>query len=223
MAITIGSANPAMVYAEATSIANAAATPGASDSLLVACVAVDDTSEGDITGISDDQTNSWVQGDDYLVGTQRVRLYYALAPVNAATVVTVTFGTATDAYLKVFSLLGTVTTSPIGTTAKSTATGTAGTTSITPGITTSGIIVWIIEQVNNSVYTALGAGQVDQGQIATGGAEKSSALVTTEIYTAAPGAQSATISKSATWIAMAVEIKAEFVAGFAHSQGIIVG
>ena len=203
MAITV-SVDHAIVSNEGTSIISNSFTP-VTDDVLFVCVTVDDTTEGDITGISDDRGNTYVQTAEFTNGNRRVRLYHVVNPGTLALVTTVTFGSATDAYLDLFTLQGVNTTTISDITATSNANNTAPDTAITPNAS-SGCIIWLVHQSSNSTYTVLGSGQSERGMAAVGGAEKSSCLFTTEIFTAAPGNQTATASKSANWIGLAVEI-----------------
>ena len=206
MAITI-SVDHAIVKVEATSIVSNLITALSGDSQLFIMVTVDDITEGDITSISDSEGETITQLANFLNGNRRVRLYSIANPNLNARTITVNFGSATDAYLDLFTVQGSVTDAdPSDVTATSNANNTSPDTAITPNAST-GMIIWLIHQSSNSSYTALGTGQSERGMAAVGGAEKSSCLFTTEIFTAAPGNQTATASKSGNWIGLAVEIK----------------
>lgn len=206
MAITI-SVDSAIVSAEATSIISNSITALLGDTQLFIMVTVDDTTEGDITTIVDSEAETITQLADFTNGNRLVRLFSIASPNLNARTITVNFGAATDCYLDLFTVQGSVTDAdPSDVTATSNANDTAPDTAITP-TASAGMIIWLVHQSNNSAYTVLGSGQSERGQAVVGGAEKSSVLFTTEIFIAAPGNQTATASKSGNWIGLAVEIK----------------
>ncbi len=207
MAITISVESTGVVAMEATTIISTGITPLSGDTQMLIVVSVDDITEGDITGISDSQGQTITQLADFTNGNRRVRLYAIANPTNAATTVTVTFGSATDAFLDTYTIQGSVTDAdPSDVSATNNGSSTSPLTAITPNAS-AGLIMWLVHQSNNSTYSTFGSGQVDRGQNLVGGAEKSSFVHTSEIYTAAPGDQTCTASKTGAWIGLAVEIK----------------
>ncbi len=207
MAITI-SVNPAATDLENTDDPTFAITPVTDDTALILLIYIDDTTEGDFTSVSDNQSNVYNAGGTFTNGNQKCLMYWVASPVVAATTITVVTTAATDTHLKAFTLQGTATASIVDVTNSSTGTDSAPSTSITPNATDAGAIVWFAGQVTNSGLTSLGTGQTDLGTTTNGGAEKHACARSIEIYTAAPGAQSAVLTKSAAWVGCAYEIKA---------------
>jgi len=206
LAITI-SVDHSIVSDEATSIVSNSITALSGDSQLFILVTVDDITEGDIASISDSEGETITQLADFTNGNRRVRLYSIASPNLNARTITVNFGGATDAYLDLFTVQGSVTdVDPSDVTTTNNARSLSPLTSITPNAG-AGMIIWLVHQSSNSTYSALGGGQSERGMAAVGGAEKSSVLFTSEIFTTPPGDQTATASKSADWIGLAVEIK----------------
>lgn len=197
-------------------------TPVTDDTLMVIAVTIDDTTEGDISSVTTSQTGTVVQGADFTNGSRRTRLYYIINPVVAAHTITLNFTAATDYFLDAATFKGTAVVSPVDVTATSNGTDGSPTTSITP-TAGAGLIVWIGHQSTNGTFSSPGTGQSIRGQAVQGGAEKMSAWWTSEIFTAAPGAQSGTLSKSGAWIGLAVEIKEAGIGAVRteYSQGLI--
>jgi len=207
MAITI-SVDVDDVNGEGTSLVSSSITPVSGDTQLFICVSVDDTTEGDITSVTDSDGGTITQIADFTNGNRRIRFYAIASPSLVARTITVNFGSATDATLDVFTVKGSSTDAdPSDVEVTSTDDSASPSTSITPNVTTGGMIIWMVHQSDNSTYSSFGTGQTERGMVSQGGAERYGMVLTTEIYTAAPGAQSATATKSAPWCAMALEIK----------------
>ena len=216
--ITI-SQDSAIVNGEGTQLVSSALTPVSGDTQLFIQVSVDDITEGDITTITSSPSQTITQLADFTNGNRRCRLYAIANPQTSSTTVTVNFGSATDASINVFTVKGSDDAAdPSDVAATSNGNSASPSTSITPNETTKGMIIWQTCASIDGTYSSLGTGQTSRGSYTVGGAEKNSALITTEIYTAAPGSQSATRSKSGNWIGLATEIKEASAAGEAFER-----
>ena len=207
MAITI-SVDSAIKSGEGTSLVTDSFTPLSGDSQILICVTVDDTTEGDITTVVDSEGATVTQIADFTNGNRRGRLYAIASPTLVSRTITVNFGSATDAFFKVFTIQGSDTAlDPSDIIATSSGNSASPATTIDP-TAGSGLIVWLTHASIDGSYSTLGSGQVERGQGTVGGAEKCSVLFTSEIFTdGASQSQSATRSKSGNWIGLAVEIK----------------
>ncbi|MBA7492269.1 hypothetical protein ES702_02818 [subsurface metagenome] len=197
-------------------------TPVTGDTMLLLGVYIDQTGEGDISSISDDQGNTWVLGVTQLNASRRCAIYYVENPAIASTTITVNTTASCDTIIDAFTITGSKATSPIGNNAVSNGASTAIATTINVG-TANSMIVWFSGMTNNSTYGTYGSGQVERGQGANGGAEKFAGVMTSELLAPTGNdTQSATASKSAGYVANALEILEEPSTGFAYVQGVLI-
>ena len=191
-----------------TNASTCAVTLNVSGTATMVVVAVMVRNDETITSVTDGD------GDTYSVASTSgtnptVAIYYATTiTANASKSITANLSASTaDTVIDAYTLTGTATSSPIDATATNTGTSAALNANITTNNADS-LIAFVAGMQTNATLSTYGANQVQRGNIAQGGQIKYAAANTSEITTSAGNNdQTASASKSATWRAIAVEIK----------------
>ena len=167
----------------------------AAGNLIVVCIS---SQGGDVTGISDNQSNSYTLVENGSQGGILCgRLYYAKNTNSGATTITVTYGDYYDSIISIFEISGCDTTAPLDVSAENVETeylvvhptGTTGTTA-----QNDEIAIGMYTGDNNCLtYTV---GESFTGLIDTNGSDLWSSLVTAYKILSATGAQTATFDSS---------------------------
>ncbi|MCH7828246.1 hypothetical protein IH982_00010 [Patescibacteria group bacterium] len=153
-------------------------------------------------------------GDTYSVASSQgtdptVAIYFATTiTANASKSITANLSASTaDTVIDAYTLTGTETTSPIDATATATGSGATANANITTNNNDS-LIAFVAGLQSNGGVNTLGTGQLQRGSVTVGGQVKYAGTNTSEITTSSGNNdQTVTWSKSATWRAVAVEIK----------------
>jgi hypothetical protein len=180
--------------------------PGASDTLALIFIALD----GSATVSSISSTgDTWTVARDDTGTAPGTAIYYTLIEGGTGSrTVTVNLSGSDNSVLGLETYTGTETSSPVDVTATGSGSGTALSVSITPNGSNT-LLGAAFSQVTNGAFTPFGTGQNVVVNITQGGSQKYAGAGTSEIISSGgANAQTATSSKSDSWRATAVEIKA---------------
>lgn len=170
-------------------------TPIGTGNLLVLGIYVDDTGDGDVTGVTDNQSNTWVQAVVQNNGSSKAYIYYALNPPEASTTITVaTSGANTDTVLHAAVFQDAATTDTL----QKTGSNNAGEDVTFSNDNANGLIFYVTgDSTNHATFTPYGTGQTEVGAALNGGAEKFASAASYELPTGTgSNNQTSTPSKS---------------------------
>jgi len=187
-------------------------TPVAGDSIICVGIYIDAISEGDISSVTDSESQTYTQAVTLGQNDRRLAIFYFRAPNITATTITVNTTAATDTILMAWTMSGTLIS---GTLIGDTSTFT-GSNSVVITVQEIGSALIYLGSVSNDAnsWTPFGTGQSEITFGNNGGAEKFSAVTSLEISVATGNdTQSSTPNKSTDPKAIAAEFFAEPAVG----------